>query len=296
MNRILILLLALATLVAVGCRTLRSGDFAPDTTWTYKRASGANLKLHVFRPDAGPSAPPRPAIVFFFGGGWRKGSPRQFYPHCAYLASRGMVAISAEYRVEETHGTTPRECVEDGKSAVRWIRMHAGRLGVDPARVAAGGGSAGGHVAAIAGMTDGMNAPDEDVSVSSRPDALVLFNPVIYTGPGASNHVRVRGYWRDVSPWHNVDQSTPPMMIFLGTEDRVVSVERAREFESMIEAQGGRCDLYLYEGQYHGFFNFHRGRKYFAATLAETDRFLQSLGYLSKDAEVDVAGWLDGGE
>ena len=76
------------------------------------------------------------AIVFFFGGGWVGGTPKQFFPHCTYLASRGMVAISAEYRVKDRHGVTPLECVLDGKSAVRWVRAHASELGIDPTLIA----------------------------------------------------------------------------------------------------------------------------------------------------------------
>ena len=74
-----------------------------------------------------------------------------------------MVAMTADYRVASRHGTQARHCVADGKSAVRWIRQHAGRLGVDPHRVAAGGGSAGGHGAACTGV---IAQGDENVPVS----------------------------------------------------------------------------------------------------------------------------------
>ena len=77
-----------------------------------------------------PGTDKRPAAVFFFGGGWVGGSPRQFYPKCHLLAERGMVAISAEYRTKKSHGTDPRACVEDGKSAARWIHEHAAELGM----------------------------------------------------------------------------------------------------------------------------------------------------------------------
>ena len=157
--------------------------FEPDRTVQYKRVGETDLTLDVFLPPGHKSSDRRPAIVFFFGGGWNGGSPSQFYPHCQYLASRGMVAMSAEYRVKSRHETTPRECVKDGKSALRWIRRHAAELGIDPDKVAAGGGSAGGHVAAATATTKGFNEAGEDLSVSCRPNVLVLFNPVYLNGP-----------------------------------------------------------------------------------------------------------------
>jgi acetyl esterase/lipase len=115
---------------------------------TYKQVGEVTLKIDIFEPKQKDSAKKYPAIVFFFGGGWVGGSPGQFYRQCEYLAGRGMIAMSAEYRVKSRHQTTPAECVKDGKSAVRWIRANAARLDIDPDRIAAGGGSAGGHVAA----------------------------------------------------------------------------------------------------------------------------------------------------
>ena len=90
-----------------------------------------------------------------------------------------MVAITADYRVSSRHQTKATACVEDGKSAVRWIRQNASKLGIDRNKVAAGGGSAGGHVAAAIATIDGFESQGEDLDISSRPDALTLFNPAI---------------------------------------------------------------------------------------------------------------------
>ena len=157
-------------------------SLTPDKTRVYKTVSKegtpAGLKLQVFLPEGHMATDRRPAIVFFHGGGWYGGTPDQFYPECRYLALRGMVAISAEYRTINVYGTTPKECVADGKSAVRWVRQHAAVLGVDPQRIAAGGGSAGGHIAAATALTKGFEDADEDAQINCRPDALVLYNPV----------------------------------------------------------------------------------------------------------------------
>ncbi|MCG2588810.1 alpha/beta hydrolase [Rhodohalobacter sulfatireducens] len=271
-------LLTLLLLSILFCAT-GNDDNAPDSIVSYKTIGETELKLHIFTPEGYETSDNRPAIVFFFGGGWKGGSPSQFYPQSRYLASRGMVAISAEYRVESRHNTTPRECVLDGNSAIRWIRQHAGELGIDPERIAAGGGSAGGHVAAATAITDGFEEEGEDLSIPSRPDALVLFNPVFDNGPEGYGHSRVKSYWKEFSPMHNIDDTAPPTIVFLGTEDSLVPVSTARKYKRLMEEKGRRCDLHLYEGQPHGFFNYS-SREYYNKTVIEMDRFLSSLGYL----------------
>lgn len=251
----------------------------PERQVVYKTVGTTELKLHVFNPEGHKPSDRSPAVVFFFGGGWNRGSPSQFYPHCKYLASRGMVAMSAEYRVKTRNDTTPRECVKDGKSAIRWIRQHAKELGIDPERIAAGGGSAGGHVAAATGTIKGLEEEGENLGVSSRPDALILFNPVYDNGPGGFGHNRVKEYWREFSPMHNISEKTPPTIVFLGTKDKLIPVATAKEYKRLMEEKGRRCDLHLYEGQPHGFFNYTK-RDNYTKTVIEMDRFLASLGYL----------------
>ena len=191
-----------------------------------------------------------------------------------------MVAMSAEYRVKSRNQTTPKECVEDGKSAIRWVRKHATELGIDPNRIAAGGASAGGHVAAAAGTVDSFDAASEDLSVSSRPDALVLFNPVFDNGPGGFGHSRVKAYWQDISPLHNISESAPPTIVFLGTEDEYIGAEVAVRYKELMDQSGVRCDLHLYPEQAHGFFNPDRKNGYFEKTLKTMDKFFTSLDFL----------------
>ena len=272
--------LALVLLIAVPALARNREDFKPDKAIVYKKIGHSELKIHVFNPKNHNRSDKRPAIVFFFGGGWNGGSPSQFYPHCEYLASRGMVAMSAEYRVKSRNGTSPRECVKDGKSAIRWIRLHADELGIDPRRLAAGGGSAGGHVAAATSTVRRFDEEGEDQSISCRPDALVLFNPVFDNGPGGYGHDRVEEYWRDFSPMHNISESTPPTIVFLGTKDNLIPTATAKRYKKLMAEKSRRCDLHLYEGQGHGFFNY-RSEKYYTATVIEADRFLASLDYLS---------------
>ncbi len=123
---------------------------------TYKTAGDTKLNLYIFQPLGWKATDKRPAIVCFFGGGWTNGTLRQFLPQCKYLAQRGMVAIAADYRVASRNQVKAVECVKDAKSAIRFVRKNAARLGVDPDRIVAAGGSAGGHLAAACGTIAGF--------------------------------------------------------------------------------------------------------------------------------------------
>lgn len=256
--------------------------YKPDRLITYKQVGDVELRLHAFEPVGHRKADKAPAIVFFFGGGFRVGHPGQFYAHSAYLASRGMVAFSAEYRTESVHGTEPDAAVADARSAIRWLRANAVDLGIDPERIAAGGGSAGGFLAAAAAALSVLDEPGEDLTVSSRPDTLILFN-----GPldGSARPDRIRGTdltWREVSPLHNITAGFPPMAFFTGAEDALIPPSQIDAIRDAMAAAGSRLDLFVYPGQKHGFFNFDRGGGvYYRITLREADRFLESLGWLS---------------
>lgn len=258
----------------------RGSEFKPDRTIGYKKPEGKPLTLHVFLPPDWRATDKRPAAVFFFGGGWVGGSASQFYPQADHFAKRGMVGISADYRTKGSHKTGPKECVEDGKSAVRWVRAHATELGIDPEKIAVGGGSAGGHVAAASTFCPGFDAAGEDTQVSTRANALLLFNPVFDNGPdGGWGHATVKEYWQTISPAHHINKPAPPTAIFLGTQDKLIPVSTAQRFKKAVEAVGGRCDLNLYQGAGHGFFNKEPDLE---KTIDQAEAFLVSLGWLKK--------------
>jgi acetyl esterase len=248
----------------------------PDKLIPFKKVGDVELKLHVFNPKGHKASDSRPAIVFFFGGGWNGGSPSQFYPQSAHLASLGMVAISAEYRVKSRNGTTPLECVQDGNSAIRWVRTHAKELGINPKMIAAGGGSAGGHVAAATGTTKGIFEKGEDLLVSAQPDALVLFNPVFDNSKEGYGYDRVKSYWKRISPLHNIDKNCPPTIVFLGTNDSLIPTSTAEKYRRAMEKADVRCDLHLSQGELHGFFN----KSKYNETVTAMSAFLRELGYL----------------
>ena len=256
-----------------------SAEIQPDRVVEYKRIGETVLTLHIFNPEGHQPVDKTPAIVFFFGGGWVGGSPAHFYTQSRYLASRGMVAVCADYRIKKRHHTSPKECVQDGKSAIRWVRAHADELGINPDRIAAGGGSAGGHIAAATSVVEAFNEPGEDQSISCRPNALVLFNPVFDNSADGYGYGIVKEYWQAISPLHNLNKEAVPTLVMLGTEDKLVPVATAEKYKAEMDTLGVRCDLLLYEGQPHGFFNSGSSHE---QTLAATDKFLTSLGFLKK--------------
>ena len=283
MKSCLLSLTALLLGAAPLCAETTKLDLKGATAEIYKKASGDDLYLYIFTPEGhDPAKDSRPSVVFFFGGGWNAGTPTQFEQHSRYLASRGMIGVVADYRVKSRQQTGPRECVQDGKSTVRYLRTHAKRLGIDPDRLAAGGGSAGGHVATATGMVDGLEEPEEATEVSSKPNALALFNPVYNNGPEDGwGHDRVKDYWKEISPAHNITKDDPPAIVFLGSNDKLIPVSIAEKFDADMKAAGLQSELHIYEGQGHGFFNESKGgSENFFDTIRKMDKFFVSLGWL----------------
>ncbi len=259
---------------------------------TYKTVGDTKLNLWIYYPPGHKPTDKRAAIVFFFGGGWTNGAPGQFEQHCKHLASLGMVAMTADYRVASRQQVKAVSCVADAKSAIRFVRKEAGRLGVDPDRIVAGGGSAGGHIAACTALIKEYDESTEDLSVSSVPNALALFNPAVVLAPaeGLSEVSRERVDSlkermgvdpKALSPAHHVKAGAPPTIIFHGKADNTVPYATVELFTNRMTAAGNKCILVGYEGQAHGFFNYGRGGdEHYNKTVAALDEFLIGLGYI----------------
>jgi len=251
----------------------------------YKKTPQGELKMYIHLPPEWKADDRRPAIVFFFGGGWQSGKVEQFEPQATYFASRGLVTARADYRVKSRHNVTPDACVEDAKSAVRWTRRHAAELGVDPNRIVSAGGSAGGHLAACTALAPGLDAKDEDASISSKPNALLLYNPVVdLTGLGQHAAGLDAKTVETISPVRYVSKDTPPAIVFFGTADRLLPHGRAMLAKA--KEHGNRVELYTAEGQPHGFFNRPPWQQ---PTTILADRFLASIGYLKGEPTLEAA-------
>lgn len=268
---------------------LSAQNRAGRTEYTYKKTDGVELKLQVFNPENFDSGNSYPVIIFFFGGGWQIGTPLQFRPQAQYFANRGIISILADYRTESINGVKPDECVKDAKSAIRYIRKNASELSIDPDKIVACGGSAGGHLAAATALCKGFNHPDDDLSVSERPDALILFNPVVDNSRNGYGYERVEEFFPAISPLHNIVESAPPTLILLGSEDKLVPVSVAQQYKRSMEDVGSPCYVIIYEGQGHGFFNYKKEKtEMYYRTLYDADIFLETLGYLKGKPTVRI--------
>ncbi len=288
-HRTSLLLLAIALLLAVIAASTGLFDRLstlferPDRSIAYRSVAGHDLQLQVFDAHGPAPATGFPALMLFHGGAWELGSPAQFHPQCRYFAGRGLSCISVQYRLQARDGTDARAAVHDARAAFAHVRAHARELGIDPARIAVGGGSAGGHLAATLGVPVPLAADDLAPRDAARPAAMVLYNPMLDLAPGKPDHERVAPFWREISPMQQVDAAVPPTLILLGTEDPEVPVPTAQAFCDAIVRQGGRCELALYAGATHGFFNIRDGdRHHFDATNARIDTFLRAIGVLGK--------------
>lgn len=265
----------------------RFGPALPvDQTAAYKTTDRGDLNLYFFLPEGHTPDAATPAVLFFFGGGWNGGTPLQFQHQARHLADRGIVGITADYRTKKSHGVSPFECVADAIEAMRYLRAHADELGLDPERLGAGGGSAGGHLAvSLSTVTAEWLIPRPDDPTGFRPDALVLFNPVYDNSPAPAGygHDRVGEKFRDFSPAHNLHAEMPPTLVLLGDRDPIIPVATAERVRDEMTDLGVRSELIVYPGQRHGFFNYRRGQpdnEMLRDTTRNMDDFLVSLGWL----------------
>jgi len=254
------------------------GEYAkaqPDTKWTYKTLDGRDLNLSIFLPKEYRAGTTFPTFVIFHGGGWGGGSPATHHADCAYWSSRGMIAVSAEYRLKKRDNVqVPLECVKDAKSAIRYLRKNAAKLKVDPKRIVAAGASAGGQLAAATAMimskeTDDGLFPD----TSCVPTAIVLYNPW-FRCP------------EPLSPPKHVRKGLPPVIMFLGDKDPTPISDLLAFRKDLMEA-GNVADLHIGIDGKHGFCNGRNpGNPYFYWSIEAVDAFLVKHGILSGAATV----------
>lgn len=203
----------------------------------YKKTPQEDMYLYVLRP-LGKSGKALPAIVYFTGGGWVSGNVYGQISNPAWFRDHGIIGIEADYRVKSRHGTTPIECIQDAKSAIRYVRAHAKELGIDPNRIIAAGGSAGGHLAACT-FLDGGDTPGESLAISSKPNALVMHNPVLGEGFGKV-FFEVHP---EFSPILHVKKGWPPTILSNGTKDKTTPFAVAEKFTRLMKEAGNICEL-----------------------------------------------------
>ncbi len=247
----------------------------------YGKVGERELKLDLYHPSRGEG--PFPAVVFVHGGGWRAGHRGHFSRQAMYLATRGYVSACIEYRLSG-EATFPAQ-IQDVKCAIRWMRAKGSKnFKADTARIAVSGGSAGGHLALLAGTSAGV-AEFEGTGgwpgYSSRVSCVAAFNPasefpeeysvVVAAFLGGSKE-EVPETYRMATPATWLDKSDPPMLLLHGTDDQALPYSRSVEFVGKLKALGIASELYSAPGKGHTWYSFPPD---FAPTTRAIEQFFE---------------------
>ncbi|HHE65118.1 MAG TPA: hypothetical protein ENL09_03745, partial [Bacteroidetes bacterium] len=244
--------------------------------FTYKSVDGFNLDAHVFVPKDIKEGETRPAIIYFHGGSWSEGKPDWQFGY----SKEGFISVCIEYRTYDRYGTLPFEQISDAKSAIRWIRENAKKFHIDPDKIIASGNSAGGHLALCTAMLDGFDELNEDKSVSSKPNALILASTVynILEGIWFDYLVKNKEKLSEISPLKHIESGLPPMLIFHGTDDTYSSPYKfCKEFVEKMSKSGN--NIYFYPIKNKGHFLWRYNDYWQIAGKAKKD-FYEKLDYL----------------
>lgn len=239
-------------------------------------APGDSLRLKIYSPT-NRKEELKPVMVMFHGGGWKSGHIGQFYRHAEQFSTKGFVVALVEYRTESSHGTTPFDALKDARSAVRFVKTKLQPYKVDSSKVIVVGSSAGGHLALSTAMLNIYNHPSDDLSVDTKPEAIITLSGIIDTGPKGFGSSEVKKEYHSFSPFHNISKDLPPLLMFLGDKDRHTSIARAQEFKAKWLESGSSCQLIVGQGKEHGYLNYKKSREDYEAMLQQLLTFLDSI-------------------
>lgn len=161
---------------------------------------------------------------------------------------------------------------------MRYLRTHADELGIDPNKIVVSGCSAGGHVAVGTALFDNVNDVADDLGVSCRPDAMVLYYPVIDTSAAGYGQKKIGDAWEQLSPVHNVKAGLPPTIVFHGTGDKVTPHAGALSFRDKMQTAGNICELVSHPNGVHGYFVFDMAL--YEQAMQRTEAFLSGNEFL----------------
>lgn len=272
MNQFLKMISCAVLFVFLGCQTITQVDdpsntYTPETTYqklatdypfitiarrdvpdsvveikniTYVRYGKRALQLDLYLPTTSITHP-KPGIVFVHGGGWRSGYRTNFTPMAIGLAQRGYVTATISYRLAG-EAKYPA-AIHDVKAAVRWLRRNAKKYGVNPQQIAVAGGSAGGQIASLTGVTNSLEKFDPQLHrspISSDVQAIINIDGLSdFTSEAARLHEddprkkpSAAGFWFDgryaektdlwheASPTFYVSKDTPPILFLISAQPR----------------------------------------------------------------------------
>ncbi len=277
MKKLTSIIIFLLTLASLDAERVYSNDSPKGKVYVYKEVDGMTREMEIFFPkDHDPSKKSVPGVIMFHGGGWGSGSRVMFSYQCNYFASRGLVASTVTYKLakkagpNKTKGTGSRKrvCITDAKSAIRWYKQNADELGIDPKRIIAGGGSAGGHISLLATTNPGLNDPGDPKEYDATVAAYLLFNPALSAGDAKDPQVDFL---------RHLKADFPPAIVFFGSEDNWMKKGWVPASEKMKSLGIKSTDLRIAEGMGHAFFN---RQPWADITLIAADKFLKEHGFI----------------
>jgi acetyl esterase/lipase len=270
MNRRMIHAITLLVVLLPVSSAAGADDAVVQKDLEYARRGDRSLLLDLYRPREGKER--LPVVMWVHGGGWNKGSKDRC--PAVWLTEHGYAVASINYRLTD-EAQWPAQ-IDDCRTAVRWLRTHADEYRLDGNRIAAWGGSAGGHLVALLGTLD----PPGNETVSSRvqavcdwygPSDLLTMPPNVLT-PGKteadlanSNGAKLLGgvvrdrpeLARQASALYQVSADDPPFLIMHGDKDGAVPLEQSQRLHEMLKAAGVTSTLQVLEGAGHGGKEFH---------------------------------------
>lgn len=221
----------------------------------YASYGDRKVMLDLYLPKQ-PSASKIPCILVIHGGGWRSGDKTRFAAIAGNLAEQGFAAACIGYRLlPEVEFPAP---VVDCKAAVRWVRANAARYGIDPGRIGAIGGSAGGHLVAMLGTSASVKELEGEggnPGVSSRVQAVVaMATPADMTNFAERTKID-KALAALISPVTHVSQDSAPILLMHGTKDGTVPMAQSELLLEKYQKAGVPAELFKVDGATHAFWN-----------------------------------------
>lgn len=240
--------------------------------YIYKKQKDQSREIEIYFPKNHDVFKKKvPGIIMFHGGGWGGGHRRQFRHLCHYFSNRGIVAATVTYKLAEKSNkeniSRKRVCITDAKSAIRWYKENASKLGIDPKRIIAGGGSAGGHISLLATINSGLNDPADSKEYDTNVVAYLLFNPALGKADVKDP---------EVDFMKHLNAKFSPAIVFFGNKDKWLEGWDPA-YKKMKDLGIQNVQYWSAKGQGHSFFNKQPWKD---ITVLAADRFLTKLGYV----------------
>jgi len=229
---------------------------------------GRDLKCDIYTPPAETAN--GAGVLIIHGGGWARGDRKQLRGYGILLGRKGYAGVACEYRLSG-EAKWPAQ-LHDVKTALRWMRANAARLGIDPAKIAVEGNSAGGHLSLMLAGTQNMAAFEgEGGNAGAGTEvaaAIAFYAPVLLGRTRTEHEVRVEGSdvvgqllgddisearLREASPVTHVNASNPPTLLFTGNKDHLVPAAASFRMYEALNAAGAPVELHTYNGAPHAF-------------------------------------------